>query len=1491
MAAQVATNSAGTSAASQPQFVQLSFAPGVPILVIDKYSDVWAHLIWTQPDDPDGAGAFLGFNVTVSDSSPERALQPLTSDLSLTASGLVFSTGYSFHVYAVYANNASGSYEGGVAAIETSASALVIDWTSASGEVTTGNYSNDQAVQFIIRPITFSPVGVVVTFSLFDVECNHDVVYIYAENLGRGGAVFKGGCPRGVFTVSVDTATSSSPAVVVELVADHSVTGAGLKFKYTAKTTAQGIVKNSAGGYDACPVAGDSDECTSAQKAGTCTVKGSCLCSPDVIGESCTLPVLRCADIDAASPLCSGSASSTTVVSMFGNDETGLGEVTLASGGHPLQVKPFRTLRHALKRSQNRRALTSGTNIIVLMPGTYDTCDLDLAGDAHILSIRAVNDGSVVLACMNRTSGTPGFSISGRTVLSRVTVVGTVANNVDDDAGGVRVVNGGSAVFEHVTLRSSSARNGGALYVEGGAMAVLVDSNVFGNTAYNAGAGVYLAPGAVLRYGNVTTIDGCTSIGDGGGIFGGAGSVVNISASGIGSLTLTNNKARGGGGAIAVDSGQKSLPMTVIGVDVRGGDALTGGAVYVRPGGFVALERVDISGSTAVNGGGIYVAASGGLVAVRSTVAQCRAFLNGGGLFAEDAAGVQMDESRIVSCSAAEIGGGVFLADTATAAVMLVTGCAATSGGGVAAAASVSGSISMFVGEVRNCSARVIGGGAFVEGGAVSGGAQLMLLMFRGEIKSCSSQDGGGIGLSSGRIIGYLEKVNVSECTASHSGGAVFGVSGQSFVTAATIFDCTASVGGAVGVGVGATILVRQVSIGRCTAQDGGGAHVGAGGGLVLADGTFFDHCSASRGGGAFLDTSAHLDGGNMQVSQFSTCSAPLGGGVYCHGCSGISNTGVEQSFAAVGGGGIYVTDTTSAMIAHVACSDNTAASGGGMWIEAGVVVASDVQLVRNTAQYRGGGLAAYGGASVVVLGSVSVTMQISSNRALDGGNVLISGAGVELHGLMVSNGSAEFGGGGVHVSGATGAKIVDSTIWDNSASREGGGVLVVGGILAVSSIELENSIVQNNSAVARGGGISAVFGHVALSRGTTVTSNLAPTGCGVALNTSTISSADGGRLVSNSGEVAKGGSVAAIAGECLVSGVRMVLGHGYFGGGVYVEEDTTLKMRDAVVDSCEAVLGGAAFVEATGLLTLDNCMFSGNSASYGGGTYLTVGTATRFGATLRAASSSFDRNRADYDGGAIQINGGNQVLAATAFLNGCTFSNNHAVQSGGSIDVLGQLRMFGGCVSIGNTASQNGGHVNVGVGGFAHISSSAFTGSLKLSAFSCTVVPCTYTGPSKPSLVGEFDARAGAAIAVSGPYLRSQPSLLVTGSSFNFHVSADGGTITAVSSAVVIVNETTVFSNFGGGVRSASASTVVMSDSSIFGNSAKGGGGGAQCSGQGSTLRVSFTTFSHNLAGSGGALSVESNGFVNVTTSRFLSNSAVNSGGAVMVREIASRF
>jgi len=178
-------------------------------------------------------------------------------------------------------------------------------------------------------------------------------------------------------------------------------------------------------------------------------------------------------------------------------------------------------------------------------------------------------------------------------------------------------------------------------------------------------------------------------------------------------------------------------------------------------------------------------------------------------------------------------------------------------------------------------------------------------------------------------------------------------------------------------------------------------------------------------------------------------------------------------------GGGIYNWGTLT--VTHTSITGNTAGIGGGISNFGSLAVANST-IANNTAQDGGG---------IGNAGSLSVTNSIIRD------NTSVYGGGISIH----------------HVDTAL-TKVTNSTIADNTVSREGGGIYSGTGPLTVS-----NSTITGNSA-SRGGGINTW-------------STLTVTNSTITTNTSTDSMGGGIRAASGSTYVA--GSIVAgnSGGDC----------------------------------------------------------------------------------------------------------------------------------------------------------------------------------------------------------------------------------------------------------------------------------------------------------------------------------------------------------------------
>ncbi len=198
----------------------------------------------------------------------------------------------------------------------------------------------------------------------------------------------------------------------------------------------------------------------------------------------------------------------------------------------------------------------------------------------------------------------------------------------------------------------------------------------------------------------------------------------------------------------------------------------------------------------------------------------------------------------------------------------------------------------------------------------------------------------------------------------------------------------------------------------------------------------------------------------------------------------------VKQPDASGGGGGLLARGSSNVTLEHVTVIENNTQVGsltleGGGILNRGVMALTDVSLQSNTAA-SGGGISNTG----------SLTLHdchLRENQAsLDGGGLYSTGAliadGVSLIGNQAANG------GGIAIGASGTASITASTLHDNRAEADGGGVHVNAG---ASSFGLENATLHGNQAGNEGGGIYSAY-SLSILLNTTLTANTAISGGGL---------------------------------------------------------------------------------------------------------------------------------------------------------------------------------------------------------------------------------------------------------------------------------------------------------------------------------------------------------------------------------------------------------
>jgi uncharacterized repeat protein (TIGR01451 family) len=356
--------------------------------------------------------------------------------------------------------------------------------------------------------------------------------------------------------------------------------------------------------------------------------------------------------------------------------------------------------------------------------------------------------------------------------------------------------------------------------------------------------------------------------------------------------------------------------------------------------------------------------------------------------------------------------------------------------------------------------------------------------------------------------------------------------------------------------------------------------------GLALAAGLSIGRVSIAR---AATPVYVRTDGDDANCNGTTNAPYPGSGG-----------PGLDCAFATVDWG-IYSVDPGGTV--HVAAgvyTENVGMAGnvtvqgvgeGSTIIDGGgsgrvIYIGSNSKVTISGMTIRNGNLAGSGGGIGVMSWSALTLTQttVSSNTATgDGGGIYIANqsAATIYHSTITSNTSSGSYGGGIHAAAPnTTLSISDSTIEDNYAALNGGGVYHNAG-----SLTIQDSTVISNAAGGNGGGILKAGGTLNVD-GSTIISNTAGEDGGGISTSSNVSAISNSTLSGNraNGTNAAGGGIfndghATLANVTLVGNVS-----NHHGGGIHSQDPMTLT--NVTVSGNTAQFWGAG-IEHTGSVTM----------------------------------------------------------------------------------------------------------------------------------------------------------------------------------------------------------------------------------------------------------------------------------------------------------------
>jgi hypothetical protein len=318
--------------------------------------------------------------------------------------------------------------------------------------------------------------------------------------------------------------------------------------------------------------------------------------------------------------------------------------------------------------------------------------------------------------------------------------------------------------------------------------------------------------------------------------------------------------------------------------------------------------------------------------------------------------------------------------------------------------------------------------------------------------------------------------------TAEGEGGAIFNDTSGTVQLTDVLISSNGTIKGYSGGGFynrgGFNLIDSTVENNMSTYNGGGGVNRKL---LLVANSSFNQNTAEVFGGGLFNDRPNEIL--TITGGEFLSNQAHDGGGLFNRGTTNITGTVFDDN-EAKSGGGIF-NDANEIYLTNVSITNNRAltssgGAGGGGLLSLGqgvIAVVTDSLVEGNQAgigdkDVLGGGI--YSSHHQLIVAGTTVR----NNSAASGGGIAVKSGTFELHNSTVEQNHARKEGGGVwlvpYSSLSQGFIVRRSTISDNTADDDGGGLYNRGGDLTV-----DDSTISNNSAGSNGGGMFLHRGSV----------------------------------------------------------------------------------------------------------------------------------------------------------------------------------------------------------------------------------------------------------------------------------------------------------------------------------------------------------------------------------------------------------------------------
>lgn len=542
----------------------------------------------------------------------------------------------------------------------------------------------------------------------------------------------------------------------------------------------------------------------------------------------------------------------------------------------------------------------------------------------------------------------------------------------------------------------------------GSDLAVVIQNLVLTQGGGSGGSGGAILSAEALELRNVLLTNNSADLG-------GAVLLTDGSLTTNSTTRFTDNTATNEGGAIMMATG---TVLNVNGSTFSGNSGTSGGAIYANNTNTVTMSGATFTGNTASNDGGAFTSfTTTSLSITNSTFTSNTATSDAGAIFAAIANGgtLALTGVTLTSNTAGSAAGAmdITLEATATATLNSLTANSNQAGdSGGALRVVTAGATLTIVNSTFNSNTAVN------DGGAIETLAERLVVQ-DSIFGMNSARQGGAISTNhTGTRVTSIEDSTFTSNTASENGGAVYSRKPFSDTTA----DPTLR-------SIGSTFSMN-------TAQSGGAIYVsGRPNTRVLLDAVqVLNNTASVTGGGIMLtgindETTFELDLRNSTLTGNRTTSLDGGGLFTTAGTLTITDSTINGNTAFRDGGGIHDA-ATNATILRSTIDGNTAGPRGGGYYKARTATTTTFtnSLVSN-----------------------------NTTASSDGGGIFFRGTQFVMIGSTVSGNTASAGG-GLRLDQTTTARIDNSTITNNTARGQFGGIT-----LTSTALTLRSSIVAGN--------------------------------------------------------------------------------------------------------------------------------------------------------------------------------------------------------------------------------------------------------------------------------------------------------------------------------------------------------------------------------------------------------------------------------------------